>query len=138
MKNYIYRKLYHASALMESFIGIYVLFLCIVCGIGILFPIELLEPFGNTEIFLSRLSDASYLIIGVEFIKLIASHRLSTILDIMALAISREMIIHQTTPMENLLCVIAVAVIFIVLKYFLPHPATGESSQTMLDSDDYI
>ena len=136
MKHYISDKLYHASAFFESLIGIFVLLLCIVCGISMLIPIEFLEQFGNIDFFLARLSDASYLIIGVEFIKMIASHRLNTILDIMALALSREMIIHETTPFENLLCVISIAIIFVVRK----HWATKENEEMVeqsLSSDNY-
>ena len=104
--------LYKAASILELFIGICVLMLCIVCGLGMIVPFEPLHSLGN----------ASYIIIGVEFIKMIASHKVESVLDIIAFALSREMIVHETTPLENLLTVVGVALLFFIRRFLNTAP----------------
>ncbi len=121
MKHQIARKLFHAAELIELLIGIAVLLLTITCGVCMVLPIDGLEEIGNATFFREQLSEAAYLIIGVEFIKMITSYRVDSVLDIMALAIAREMISHETSPMENLFCVISIAVLFFTRRYLNIH-----------------
>ena len=84
---------------------------------------EPLHSFGNAATIRAGLGNASYIIIGVEFIKMIASHKIETILDIIAFALSREMIIHETTPLENLLTVAGVVLLFFIRRFLNTMPS---------------
>lgn len=109
--------LFRAAAIVELLVGVSVLLYCIDCGLGLLMHTNFALLFGSTQYFQSQLNAASFIIIGIEFIKMIATHTLDSVLDVMLLAVARQMIIEHTTPLENLLSVIAVAVLFIVRKY---------------------
>lgn len=118
MKSTFSDKLSRASTILELIVGVCVLVLCLLCGIGMLVPVGPLADIGNAQYFQARLSDASYIMIGVEFIKMIVDRRIDIILDIMMLAIAREMIVHDTSPLENLTSVVSIAILFLVHKYF--------------------
>lgn len=109
--------LFRAAAIVELLVGVSVLLYCIDCGLGLLMHTDFALLFGSTQYFQSQLNAASFIIIGIEFIKMIATHTLDSVLDVMLLAIARQMIIEHTTPLENLLAALAVAVLFIVRKY---------------------
>lgn len=126
--------LFKAASILELFIGICVLILCLVCGLGMILPVEPLCSLGNAATIRTGLGNASYIIIGVEFIKMIASHKIETILDIIAFALSREMIIHETTPLENLLTVIGVVLLFFIRR-FLNNLPTEHQNQAVPSSD---
>ena len=92
---------FKAASILELLIGMCVLILCLVCGLGMILPVEPLHSFGNAATIRTGLGNASYVIIGVEFIKMIATHKIEAVLDIIAFALSRDMIIPETTPPEN-------------------------------------
>ena len=115
--------LFKAASILELLIGVCVLILCLVCGLGMILPVEPLHSFGNAATIRAGLGNASYIIFGVEFIKMIASHKIETILDIIAFALSREMIIHETTPLENLLTVAGVVLLFFIRRFLNTIPS---------------
>lgn len=117
MKYTIQNKLSRAASLLELIVGFGVLAACVICGVGIIFSTDLHALFSQTAYFQTLLSDACYIIIGIEFIKMIASHTLDSVIDVMLLALARQMIVEHTAPIENLLTVASVAVLFVVRKY---------------------
>lgn len=117
MKPDIRSKLYRAAAALELAVGVVVLLACIVCGAGIVVTTDLSALLHSPEYFQARLSDACYIIIGIEFIKMIASHTIDSVVDVTLLAVARQMIIEHTMPLENLLAVCSIAVLFVIRKY---------------------
>mgnify|MGYP007084308856 CR=1 FL=1 len=78
---------------------------------------------NNVEIrtFLERALD---IVIGIEFIKMLAKHSPGSSLEVLLYAIARHMVIGHESSFENLLSVCAIALIFIVRKFFFV-PAFG-------------
>ena len=67
------------------------------------------------------LSTAFTVVIGIEFLKMLSRHNLSSVVEVLLFAISRQMIIEHTTPVENLLMVAAIAALFLIRKFlFIP------------------
>lgn len=67
------------------------------------------------------LEHAFNLIIGVEFIKMLAKHTPGSAIEVLLFAIARQMVIEHTTPVENLVGIVTIALIFIIRKYlFVP------------------
>ena len=99
--------------------------------IGLLFSVipllkwmpGLLIDGNNVEIrtFLERSLD---IVIGIEFIKMLAKHSPGSSLEVLLYAIARHMVIGHESSFENLLSVCAIALIFIVRKFFFV-PAFG-------------
>ncbi|MGE4548985.1 MAG: phosphate-starvation-inducible PsiE family protein [Intestinibacillus sp.] len=117
MKFALRNKLCRAASILEAVVGSCVLVACVVCGVGILVSTDLRALFDSTTYFQALLNDACYIIIGIEFIKMLANHTLDSVIDVMLLAVARQMIVEHTTPLENLITVAAVAVLFVVRKY---------------------
>ena len=71
--------------------------------------------------FLERALD---IVIGIEFIKMLAKHSPGSSLEVLLYAIARHMVVGHESAMENLLSVSAIALIFIVRRFFFV-PAFG-------------
>lgn len=83
----------------------------------------LLVDGNDTEIrtFLERSLD---IVIGIEFIKMLAKHSPGSSLEVLLYAIARHLVVGHDSALENLLSVGAIALIFIVRKFFFM-PAFG-------------
>lgn len=100
---------------------------------------------GNTVDISTFLQRALDIVIGIEFIKMLAKHSPGSSLEVLLYAIARHMIVGHESAMENLLSVIAIALIFVVRKYFfvpsfgatLPggKPAPDLVAQQILEDD---
>ena len=65
--------------------------------------------------FLERSLD---IVIGIEFIKMLAKHSPGSSLEVLLYAIARHMIVGHEDAVQNLVSVGAIALIFIIRKYF--------------------
>lgn len=110
-------KIAGASATVEVGLGIIILLACIVSGVGMLVTTDIGVLFISPDYFQARLSDACLIIIGIELIKMITSYTIDSVVDVMLLAVARQMIVEHTAPFENLLAVIAVGLLFVIRKY---------------------
>ena len=69
----------------------------------------------EVSIFLQRALD---IVIGIEFIKMLAKHSPGSSLEVLLYAIGRHMIVGHEDAVQNLVSVVAIALIFIIRKYF--------------------
>ena len=74
---------------------------------------------GRTFVFSLFLSRCLDLIIGIEFARMLFRHSSHTVIDVLMFATARQAILDHTRIMENLLAVIAIAILFSVKKYIL-------------------
>ena len=72
--------------------------------------------------FLERSLD---IVIGIEFIKMLAKHSPGSVLEVLLYAIARHMIVGHEDAVQNLVSVGAIALIFIIRKYFFV-PSFGQ------------
>ena len=144
LRNYIIQ----ASTLLEITLSGLVL-------IGLLFSIVPLLKWmpgllfdGNDAEIRTFLERALDIVIGIEFIKMLAKHSPGSSLEVLLYAIARHMVVGHESALENLLSVGAIALIFIVRKFFfvpafgahLPdgHPAPDLSpSQSGIPEDEF-
>ena len=73
------------------------------------------------RIFLERSLD---IVIGIEFIKMLAKHSPGSSLEVLLYAIARHMVVGHESALDNLISVGAIALIFVVRKFFFV-PAFG-------------
>ena len=96
-----------------------VILLVIVCGAAELFwetgRTLLLSP-GDFALG-DFLSGTLLLVMGVEFVKLLALHTADAVVDVLLFTIVRQMIVNHTDAVETLLGVAAVAGIFAIKKF---------------------
>lgn len=110
-------KLSIAATAIEIALGLIILLACVVGSVGLIFTTELNQMILVPDYFQERLSDACLIIIGIELIKMITSYTIDSVVDVMLLAIARQMIVEHTSPLENLLAVLSVGVLFVIRKY---------------------
>lgn len=67
------------------------------------------------------LSAGLQLIIGVEFVKMIAKHTFGSTIEVLVFAIARKLVISHGGTFELLMGVIAIAILFAIRKYLKIH-----------------
>lgn len=72
--------------------------------------------------FLTRALD---IVIGIEFIKMLAKHSPGSVLEVLLYAIARHMIVGHEDAVQNLVSVAAIALIFIIRRFFFV-PSFGQ------------
>ena len=73
----------------------------------------------SPEQFTEFLGNALTLLIGVEFVKMLAMHTAENLLEVLMFAIARQMVVEHLNMVETLIGVVAIAVIFAIRKYLL-------------------
>lgn len=122
MKFHLRELMHRLSALLELAVGLLMLAALIAASVGLVCmvsPVRLIEdPYAFSE----YLSVASTIVIGLEFVKMLCTHTIDSVIEIMLLAIARQMISEHTTPLENLLAVVSIGVLYLVRKFlYIPH-----------------
>lgn len=59
------------------------------------------------------------LAVAIEFVKMLCMHTPGTLIEVLLFAIARHMIVEHLTPVQNLLIVFAIGILFAVRKYLL-------------------
>lgn len=65
------------------------------------------------------IEDALTVAVGIEFAKLLCKHKASTVVEVLIFAVARHMVGEHTTVIQNLICILSIAVLFAVRKYML-------------------
>ena len=94
-------KLSNAATAVEITLGMVILIACIVSGIGMVAMTDMNKLFGDPAYLQARMSSACLIIIGIELIKMITSYTIDSVVDVMLLAIARQMIVEHTSPIRE-------------------------------------
>lgn len=120
MKRKLNDIIYAISRYTEIFLSAVMLLVIIVLVIPMLYnfvSIPLLDI--KPEQFTEFLGNALTLLIGVEFVKMLARHTAENLLEVLMFAIARQMIVEHLNMVETLIGVVSIAFIFAVRKYLL-------------------
>ena len=129
-------KISTAATAVEIVLGLIILLACVIGSIGLICTTEMDQMLHVPEYFQERLSDACLIIIGIELIKMITSYTIDSVVDVMLLAIARQMVVEHTTPLENLLAVLSVGVLFVIRKYlYISHLDRRKRSKKDIEED---
>ena len=125
-KNVLRAYVAQAASVLEIIIAVLVLAAILITGMrvtGEIFGLFVAE--NSSQAFTAVLEHAFNLIIGVEFIKMLAKHSPGSVLEVLLYAIARHMIVGHEDAVQNLVSVGAIALIFIIRKYFFV-PSFGQ------------
>lgn len=117
MKKYVYAFLKNLTTALEFIIA-----LILAAGI-ILMTFQLILSFGNlTDLskypnYDDMLTTCFNLIIGVEMIRMLYLHTPMTVFEVLLFAIARQIIIDHSSPVNSLLGVISIAILFATRKF---------------------
>ena len=112
------------ASFLEVIISVLVLLGLVISAVPVAREMLDLWSSGSTDAFQTFLGHAFNLVIGIEFIKMLAKHSPGSALEVLLYAIARNMILGHGTTTENLLGVAAIGLIFVIRK-FLFVPAFG-------------
>lgn len=83
---------------------------------------------GDAEEFSKLLSSVLGIVVGTEFIKMLIKPTFSNVTEVLVFLIARHVILSEATPLDNLISVISIAVLFI-LEYLLKAHNEGDSGE---------
>lgn len=114
--------LFQFASILEICIGVILAGVVVLCLVFAARDSLLLLSAENwSEAFNRQLSTLFSIIIGVELLKMLCRHSLGSCVEVVLFAVARSMIVNHSTPLETLLGVLALGVLFCVRKYlFIP------------------
>ena len=107
-----------AAGLLEVVLSAIVLVALLLSVAPLLQLLPGLLTHGNSVEVREFLERALDIVIGIEFIKMLAKHSPGSVLEVLLYAIARHMIVGHEDAVQNLVSVVAIALIFIIRKYF--------------------
>ncbi|MCI5892395.1 MAG: phosphate-starvation-inducible PsiE family protein [Clostridiales bacterium] len=120
MRKKIQEKMFEFGYILELIISCVVGFAVVVLGVRLFMHTFDVTIFGSDENALVGILDgAMNLAIGVEFIKMLCRHTPETVIEVLLFAIARQLVVVHTSPIDNLITIVSVAVLFAVRKFLL-------------------
>ncbi len=120
MRKKLQDRMFEASYLFELFISVIVGIAVLILAIRLIvetFSVSVF--FAGVDGLVKILDDAIILAIGAELIKMLCKHTPETVIEVLAFALARQLIVGHAAPWENLITVLAIAVLFAVRKFLL-------------------
>lgn len=109
------------ASFLEVIISVLVLLGLVISAFPVAEEMLTLWTNASTDAFQVFLGHAFNLVIGIEFIKMLAKHSPGSALEVLLYAIARNMILGHGSAVENLLGVLSIGLIFIIRKFcFVP------------------
>lgn len=130
--------IYRIAQLLEIFVSILVIAAILLSFATIFHQLGFMaaDP-SNADGLQAFLSTAFTVVIGIEFLKMLSRHNLSSVVEVLLFAISRQMIIEHTSPTENLLMVAAIAALFLIRKFLFIPGLDDKQTLTVPHTDDF-
>lgn len=117
------------ASFIEIAISVIVLIAIVILSIHITGDVFRMEDTPDIHnLFGTFLENALNLIVGVEFIKMLCRHTPGSAIEVLLFAIARQMVVEHTSPLENLVTIITIAILFAIRKYLFV-PSFGSGSQ---------
>ena len=114
--------LYGVGIWLERVIAMIVIIALILSVIGLIMNLDVFINSGLKKVAIHEYLELAFnVMIGVEFLKMLCRHNLGSVIEVLLFAIARGMVIEHATPLENLLSVAAIGILFLIRKYlFVP------------------
>ena len=117
------------ASFVEIAISIIVLIAIVILSIHLIGDVFRMEDTPDIhDLFSTFLENALNLIVGVEFIKMLCRHTPGSAIEVLLFAIARQMVVEHTSPLENLVTIVTIALLFVIRKYLFV-PSFGSGSQ---------
>ncbi|MGN1030790.1 MAG: phosphate-starvation-inducible PsiE family protein [Butyricicoccaceae bacterium] len=110
----------NAAGYLEILMSVIILVVILVLSFSLLryFPQGDLLNFHNDS-FNEFLSAALTLVVGLEFVKMLCMHTPETVIEVLMFATARQMIVEHLSPLNTLIGVITIALLFAIRKFLL-------------------
>ena len=123
---------------------IFELFISVIVGIAIIvLSIHLLVETFNLSMYkegastlVNILDDAIILAIGAELIKMLCKHTPETVIEVLAFALARQLIVGHASALENLITVLSIAALFAIRRFLLKRYDMVETPDGLVKFED--
>ena len=135
MRKKLQDKMFEASYIFELIISLLV-------GVAILvFAVHMVIDLINVsvsakgvEALVEILDDAITLAIGAELIKMLCKHTPETVIEVLAFALARQLIVGHAGAVENIITVLAIAVLFAIRRFLLKSHDMVETPDGLIEN----
>ncbi|MBO5369732.1 MAG: hypothetical protein J6B23_03530 [Clostridia bacterium] len=137
MRKKLQDKMFEVSYLIELFISLFVGIAVVILAAQVvidMFNLSFIK--SGIDSLVMVLDKAITLAIGAELIKMLCKHTPETIIEVLAFALARQLIVGHTTPWENLITVVAIAILFVVRRFLLNRHDMVETPDGLVEIDD--
>ena len=137
MRKKLQDKMFELSYFFELFISVIIGAAILILSIRLALETFNLSIFSKgTESLVNVLDDAIILAIGAELIKMFCKHTPETVIEVLAFALARQLIVGHAKPFENLITVISIAVLFAVRRFLLKRQDMVETPDGLIKSGE--
>ncbi len=137
MRKKLQDKMFESSYLFELLVSVIVgIAILIFAARMIVQMFDLSIYFEGATSLVNVLDDAIILAIGAELIKMLCKHTPETIIEVLAFALARQLIVGHAAPWENLITVVAIAILFAIRKFLLNRHDMVETPDGLIEIDN--
>ena len=137
MRKKLQDKMFEISYLFELFISLIVGAAIVIFAVRMIIDMTDASFYGSGVDSLVRiLDDAIILAIGAELIKMLCKHTPETVIEVLAFALARQLIVGHAASWENLITVVAIAVLFGVRRFLLKRHDLVETPDGLIEAGE--
>ena len=136
MRKKLQDKMFEVSYLFELFISVIVGAAILILAVRMIIDMFDVDLYNDgAKSLVKILGDAITLAIGAELIKMLCKHTPETVIEVLAFALARQLIVGHAKPLENLVTVVAIAILFAVRRFLLKRHDLVETPDGLVDLD---
>ena len=137
MRKKLQSGMFELSYLCELFISVIVGAAVLIFGVRLVINLaEIAIGGSDADSIVAVFDDAIILAIGSELIKMLCKHTPETVIEVLAFALARQLIIGHSRPWENFIMVASIAVLFAVRRFLFKRHDLVETPDGFIKADD--
>ena len=137
MRKKLQDKMFEMSYLFELLISVIVGVAILILGVRLFSDMIHISLFNSgTNSLVTILDDAIVLAIGAELIKMLCKHTPETIIEVLAFALARQLIVVHSTAVENLITITAIAILFGIRRFLLNRKDMVETPDGLVEIEE--
>ena len=137
MRKKLQDKMFEVSYLFELFISIIVGVAILLLAVRMIVDTVSVSAYNEgIDALVGIFDDAITLAIGAELIKMLCKHTPETIIEVLAFALAKQLIAGHASALENLIIVMAIAILFAVRKFLLKRHDMMETPDGLIELDN--
>jgi len=136
MRKKLQDKMFEVSYIFELIISVIVGFAIIIFAIHMFIDmINVSFSLNGVSSLVGVLDDAITLAIGAELIKMLCKHTPETVIEVLAFALARQLIVGHAECWQNLITVVAIAILFVVRRFLLKSHDMVETPDGLIENE---
>ncbi len=136
MRKKLQDKMFEASYIFELIISLLVGVAILVFSVHMVIDlINVSVSAGGVEALVGILDDAITLAIGAELIKMLCKHTPETVIEVLAFALARQLIVGHAGAIQNIITVLAIAVLFAIRRFLLKSHDMVETPDGLIENE---